>query len=437
MRVPPILKLLLPGMGVKRWFVLALGSIAIVAFGALCWVGDEGMRSLYSLVLRHFPFLWRPVIGAIVVVVGLAGTVLGMGCAVRAILHAVSPRRGGSVAEALYQGRILRAAPQVTAIGGGTGLSTLLRGIKSYTANLAAVVTVMDTGGSSGRLRTELDVLPPGDVRNCLLALAEDEERMARFMQHRFRSGEGLVGHSLGNVLLAGMEQAVGGFDRAVEEASHFLSVRGKVIPSTLDRTDLVAELGDGREITGEAQIAAARTPIRRIRLVRPAQAYARALDALRGADLILLGPGSLYTSIISNLLVGGIVDAIVRAPAEKLVIMNLMTEPGETDGFTASDHLNVLADHVNLRRFHSVVVNSELPPAEILVRYKEDGSEPVRDDLRGAKTYGLRVIRAPLLDIVEMEGKLTVKHDPHKLARVLAREARVLRRSWTRWFSA
>jgi uncharacterized cofD-like protein len=423
-------------MGVKRWFLLALGSIALVAFGALCWVGNEGMRSLYALVLRYSPFLWGPAFGATVVAVGLLGTVVGMAGAVRAILHAVTPRRGGSVAEALYQGRILRAAPRIVAIGGGTGLSTLLRGIKAYTANLTAVVTVMDTGGSSGRLRTELDVLPPGDVRNCLLALAEDEERMARFMQHRFRAGEGLDGHSLGNILLAGMEQATGGFDRAVEEASHFLSVRGKVVPSTLDRTDLVAEL-DGREVTGEAGIAAARAQIRRIRLLRPARAYPVALDAIAHADLILVGPGSLYTSVVSNLLVDGIADAIARAPAEKVIIMNLMTEPGETDGFTASDHLRVLAEHVTVRRFHAVVVSTGSPPPEILARYREEGSVPVPDDLGGAKTFGLRVIRAPLFEIVEMEGKPTVKHDPYTLAKVLAREARVLRRSWTRWFSS
>jgi len=434
--VPPVLKLLLPGMGVKRWFLLAVGSIVLVVFGSLCLVGDEGMRGLYALALRHVPFLWLPVVGGTVIGAGLLGTIVGMACAVRAILHAVSPQRGGTVAEALYQGRILRAAPHVVAIGGGTGLSTLLRGIKAYTANLTAVVTVMDTGGSSGRLRTELDVLPPGDVRNCLLALAEDEERMARFMQHRFQAGEGLIGHSLGNVLLAGMEQAVGGFDRAVEEASHFLSVRGKVVPSTLDRSDLVADLVNGREIVGEAAIGAAGVRIRRLRLVRPARAYPVALDAIARANLILVGPGSLYTSIISNLLVDGITDAIARAPGEKMVIMNLMTEPGETDGFTASAHLSALGEHVDLRRFQAVVMNSELPPPEILSRYVEEGSELVVDDLRGAKTMGLRVIRAPLIQLVEMEGKITVKHDPHKLARIVTREAQALRRSWTRWFS-
>lgn len=355
---------------------------------------------------------------------------------VRAVLHAVSPKAGGSVAEALYQAKILKAAPSVVAIGGGTGLSNLLRGIKAYTANITAIVTVMDTGGSSGRLRRELDVLPPGDVRNCLLALAEDEERMAKFMQYRFTAGEGLAGHALGNILLAGLEQATGGFDRAIEEASHFLSVRGQVLPSTLDKVQLVAELTDGRVIEGEAEIAQDPTPIKRIWLSAPAKAYERALKAIEEADVIIIGPGSLYTSIVPNLLVDGIAQAINRANAEKYVVMNLMTEPGETTGYTAYDHLKVLAQFLDLRRFTGVIVNTEPPPPEILARYRQEGSEPVKDDLRGAKTFGLRVIRAPLLTVVEMEGKPTVKHDPLKLAKLLSRESRALRHSWTRWFS-
>ncbi|MGB9862102.1 MAG: gluconeogenesis factor YvcK family protein, partial [Candidatus Bipolaricaulaceae bacterium] len=319
---------------------------------------------------------------------------------------------------------------------GGTGLSNLLRGIKHYTANLTAVVTVMDTGGSSGRLRRELDVLPPGDVRNCLLALAEDEERMAKFMHYRFTTGEALRGHALGNLLLAGLEEALGGFDRAIEEASYFLSVRGQVLPATLDKVQLVAELADGRIIEGEAEIASDPTPKKKIWLSKPARAYERVLRAIAEADLILIGPGSLYTSILPNLLVEGIAEAINRAQAEKFVIMNLMTEPGETTGYTAYDHLKVLAQYLDLRRFTGVIVNTELPPPEILARYRAEGSEPVSDDLKGAKTFGMRIIRAPLLAVVEMEGKLTVKHDPMKLAKLLTRESRALRHSWTRWFS-
>lgn len=436
MRVPLFLKILLPGMGVKRWFFLAAGGVVLLVFGAFCLLGERGMRGLYQVFFRFFPTLWQPAVGAAFATGGFLALVLGTSMMVRSILYAVAPKSGGSVAEALYQARILKAAPKVVAIGGGTGLSNLLRGIKHYTTNLTAVVTVMDTGGSSGRLRRELDVLPPGDVRNCLLALAEDEERMAKFMQHRFTGGEGLSGHALGNILLAGLEQATGSFDRAIEEASYFLSVRGQVLPSTLDKVQLVAELADGRVIEGEAEIAADPTPIKRVWLSGPAQAYERALQAIAEADVILIGPGSLYTSILPNLLVPGISSAINRSQAEKFVIMNLMTEPGETIGYTAYDHLKVLAQYLDLRRFTGVIVNTELPPPEILERYRAEGSEPVKDDLHGPKTFGMRVIRAPLLAVVEMEGKPTVKHDPLKLAKLLTRESKALRHSWTRWFS-
>jgi uncharacterized cofD-like protein len=423
-------------MGVKRWFFLAAAGVILLVLGTLCLLGESGVRGLYQSLVRYLPSLWRPTVGAALALGGLVGVALGTGMMVRRVLTAVSPKGGGSVAEALYQARILRNAPDVVAIGGGTGLANLLRGMKHYTANLTAVVTVMDTGGSSGRLRRELDVLPPGDVRNCLLALAEDEERLARFMQYRFAAGAGLAGHALGNILLAGLEEALGGFDRAVEEASYFLSVRGQVVPATLDKVHLVAELADGRTVVGEAEIAADPTPIRKIGLSRPAKAYERALQSIAEADVIIIGPGSLYTSIVPNLLVQGIAEAINRSSAEKFVVMNLMTEPGETTGYTAYDHLRVLAEYLDLRRFTAVIVNSAPPPPDILARYQAEGSEPVRDDLRGPRTFGLRVIRAPLLAMMEIDGKTTVKHDPLKLARLLSQESRALRRSWTRWFS-
>ncbi len=436
MKTPAAVKLLLPGVGVKRWFFLALVSLGLLTLGLLLAIGEGGVRQLYTMLVQKVPSGWRTALGAAVACLGLGGTVVGTAMLVRAVLHAVSPHREGSVAQALYEARILQAAPAVVCIGGGTGLSTLLRGIKHYTANLTALVTMMDTGGSSGELRKQLDVLPPGDVRNCLLALAADEERMARFLQFRFRGGGGLDGHALGNLLLAGMEQALGGFDRAVEEASYLLSVRGRVLPSTLSSTDLVAEKANGRMVESEAHISADPSPVRRIWLKHRVQAYRQAVEAIRQADLILLGPGSLYTSVIPNLLVDGIAQAVDASSAEKFVIMNIMTEPGETTGYTASDHLRALAQHVNLRRFHAVVVNTELPPPEILDRYRAEGSEPVRDDLHGPNTFGLRVIRAPLLQLVEVEGKLTVKHDPFKLAKLIAKESNVLKRSWTRWFS-
>jgi uncharacterized cofD-like protein len=433
-RFPAWVKLLLPGLGIKRWAFLTLVSMGALSFGTICFLGEEGVRWLYRAFLFHV--FDRPILGAIFVILGISGAAYGMHELVRSILRALSPRKGGSLAEALYEARILKQAPKVVAVGGGTGLPTVLRGLKHYTANIAAVVTMMDTGGSSGRLRNELDVLPPGDVRNCLLALASDEARMERFLQHRFVTGEGLRGHSLGNLLLAGLEQSLGSFDLAVEEASHLLSVRGEVLPATLENVQLVGVMEDGEEVIGEELIAADPRRIIRVKLSRRAVAYPSVLAAIGEADLIVLGPGSLFTSIIPNLLVEGIAKAIEDADAEKVVVMNLMTQPGETDGFTASDHLRILAEYIDLNKFNAVVVNIESPPPEVLVRYQKEGSEPVRDDLQGTKTFGLRVIRAPLLSVVEIGGVPTVKHDPLKLSRVLVEELRTFRHSWTRWFS-
>lgn len=433
MRLPGWVKFLLPGLGVKRWGLLALASLGVLSFGLLCFLGEQGIRWLYRTFLFHL--LERPVVGALCMILGLAGASYGIQRLVRSILFALSPRKAGSLAEALYEARILKQAPKVVAIGGGTGLPTVLRGLKHYTANITAVVTMMDTGGSSGRLREELDVLPPGDVRNCLLALAEDEERLARFLQFRFTLGEGLRGHALGNLLLAGLEQALGSFDLAVEEASHLLSVRGQVLPATLEGVQLVGVMEDGEEVVGEEALARDPRRVVRVRLSRTAKAYPPVLEAIEDADLIVLGPGSLFTSIIPNLLVDGIAEAIESSRAEKIVVMNLMTQPGETDGFAASDHLKALSEYVNLARFHAVVVNAESPPPDVLAHYRAEGSEPVRDDLRGPKALGLRVIRAPLLSVVELEGKPTIKHDPMKLARILVEESRAFRRSWTRWF--
>ncbi|NOX44519.1 MAG: uridine diphosphate-N-acetylglucosamine-binding protein YvcK [Caldiserica bacterium] len=433
MRFPAWAKLLLPGLRIKRWALLTLASMGALSFGILCFLGENGIRWIYRAFLFHI--FDRPVIGAIFAILGVSGMAYGMHRLVRSILLALHPRKAGSLAEALYEARILKQAPRVVAVGGGTGLPTVLRGLKHYTANITAVVTMMDSGGSSGRLRAELDVLPPGDVRNCLLALAEDEDRLARFLQYRFADGEGLKGHSLGNLLLAGLEQSLGSFDLAVEEASRLLSVRGEVLPATLERVQLVGVMEDGDEVVGEEALAEDPRRVVRVRLSRPAGAYPPVVEAIGEADLIVLGPGSLFTSIVPNLLVDGIAEAIEAADAEKLVVMNLMTQPGETAGFSASDHLRVLSEYIDLGTFHAVVVNTQPPPPEVLARYREEGSEPVRDDLEGARAFGLRVIRAPLLTVVELGGKPTVKHDPVRLARLLVEESRAFRRSWTRWF--
>jgi len=419
------LKWLYPGMAVKRWALLAAGSMLLVVLGLVLLLGRELVRWLWGLFVPAPGYAL--LVGAGAVTVGLAGTVFGIKGFLRSIIRGVAPEAIGQTAEVLYSRRRLARGPSVVALGGGTGLSTLLRGLKEFTANITAVVAVMDDGGSSGRLRQELDILPPGDIRNCLIALADDESRIAQLFQHRFRGGS-LDGHSLGNLVIAGLKERLGRFDLAIEEMSHILSIRGQVLPATLERVDLVAELEDGSFLRGEQEIAHDPRKIKRMLLSKqPVGAYEPVLEELDRAELIVLGPGSLFTSIIPNLLVEGVAAAIARARAKKFFIVNLMTQPGETDGFTARDHLLALGDYLDIAKLDYVVVNCQPVPEELLRRYEAEGSVPVVDDLReGELPPGLRVIRAELLDIVELEGKPTIKHHPRKLARVIMEQAKV-----------
>ena len=422
------LRWLYPGMRIKRWGVLILCSTGLLVFALLEVVGKDRIRTLYQLLPSGVAL--RDGIIALVCLLGIGGFALGVSRLVRSIARGVAPGRGEKATDLIFRTRILERGPRVVALGGGTGLSTLLRGLKEVTSNVTAVVTVTDDGGSSGRLRAELDVLPPGDVRNCILALAEDEERMARLFQHRFRGAGDLDGHSVGNLLLVGMEQATGGFDRAVEEMSHILNVRGRVLPATLTRTHLVAEMEDGDRVEGETRVARDPRRIRRITLsARSVLPHPEVLEAIERADLVLLGPGSLFTSLVPNLLVEGISEAVERAACEKIHVANLMTEHGETDGFTLRDHLRVLNEYVPLRSFTSVLINTTLPADYLLLSYREEKAEPVRDDLDERNEYGLEAIREDLLGTIELEGKLTVKHDPHKLARVIVRHSRAFSR--------
>ena len=417
--LPGPLRWLYPGMGVKRWALLSLFSMSLVAFSILEIVGKERIREIYRLLPAT---VWaRYVLVTLILLVGIAGFTAGVSCLVRSVARGVAPQRKEKPSEIIYRTRILERGPRIVALGGGTGLSTLLRGLKEETSNITAVVAVMDDGGSSGRLRDELDVLPPGDIRNCIIALAEDEARMSRFFQHRFHGPTELEGHSLGNLFLVGAEQVTGGFDLAVEEMSHILDVRGHVLPATLTKTHLVAKMKDGEYVEGETQISSDPRRIERISLSSPnVRAYDRALQAIGSAELLILGPGSLFTSLIPNLLVEGIAREIENAKAEKILVANLMTQPGETDGFTLCDHLSALNEYVDISRFDKVLVNDTLPDSQLLAGYREEAAEPVKNDLEDDNEFGLDVVRADLIGTIELEGKPTVKHDPIKLARLI-----------------
>lgn len=289
--------------------------------------------------------------------------------------------------------------PHVVAIGGGTGLPVLLRGLKKAYVDITAVVTVADDGGSSGRLRNDMKMPPPGDVRNVLIALADTEPLLESVLQHRFTNGDGLAGHALGNLMLAALKEITGDFTQAIEEMSRVLAVRGQVLPASSQDVVLMAEMTDGTIIRGESQIPKSGKKIRRVFLHPPHPApHDDALNAIARADAIVIGPGSLYTSILPNLLVKGMAGAIRASKAIKLYICNVMTQPGETDGFTASDHVRAIYDHVGERFFDVVIVNNALPPPEIQRKYAAKGASTVLPDIDRLKGLGCHVIADDLL---------------------------------------
>jgi len=399
--------------------------MGLIVIGMLYAFGIDVARTLYqAFPLRALARNWL-MIGMIVL--GLAGFSLSLVQLVRSVAKTLAPHDTEKPSSLIYRRRILDRGPKIVAVGGGSGLSMLLRGLKQMTSNITAVVTVMDDGGSSGRLREQIDMLPPGDVRNCILALAEDEQQLSQYFQYRLKAPAELAGHALGNLLLAGLEQATGSFDRAIEAMSMFLNIRGRVLPATLDNAQLSAVMDDGSIIIGESRIVSDPRQIKTMALSpQHVVPYDLVLEAISESDLILLGPGSLFTSLIPNLLIDGVATAIEEAGGEKLLIANLMTQHGETDSLTHRDHLQTLNAYIRLSRFDYLLVNSEKPSADFLMRYQHEDAEPVIDDLLEANDYGLDVIRDDFLGTAKWVGKETVKHDPEKLARTIAKHTKI-----------
>ena len=320
---------------------------------------------------------------------------------------------------------------RIVALGGGTGLSTVLRGLKEYVAatkkekirrpiaDLAAVVTVTDDGGSSGRLRREYRVLPPGDIRNCMVALSQDEHLLGKLFQYRFPAGRGLAGHSFGNLFLTALTNVTGDFPEAVRVSAQVLAIRGRICPSTAQNVTLTAELEDGTLVRGETNISRSRKRIRRIRLVpRRVRPLPEVLQAIRAADLILVGPGSLYTSIIPNLLVEGVVEAIAHSRATCVYIANLMTQPGETQNYTVADHVRAIYEHTHKKLFDFAAINRAPIPPRLLRRYGAQGAAPVQPSYSELKRLGLRYVTGNLL-----HHSAVVRHDQGRLTRLLLDE--------------
>jgi len=420
-------KWLYPGMRVKRWLLLTPVGVLLVIMGVGLLANVRVFDYLEAIavpVAKYIniniaePRAYIP-ISIVAILLGLLLIFVSFRQVIGSIASVISPTHKHHLADVIYQQRYLAQGHRMVVIGGGTGLSTLLRGLKEHTSNIAAVVTVTDDGGSSGRLQRQLGMLPPGDIRNCIVALADEETLMTELFQHRFDdAGEGLSGHSFGNLLIAAMTNITGDFERAVKESSKVLAIRGRVLPSTIENVSIRAELADGSLVDGETTIAKSTQPIRRLSLVPPdVKPLRETLDAIRLANAIIIGPGSVYTSVIPNLLVEGVADAIAASRAVKIYVCNVMTQPGETDRYRASDHVRAVQEHSGKRIFNYVIVNKEVPSMRLLEKYHKEGAELVSPDVDVIREMGYKPITGNFISQTDV-----VRHDPQKLAQAILR---------------
>jgi uncharacterized cofD-like protein len=411
-----MLKLLRPGLKVKRWFLVLLAGMVVVSLG-IAFAITDAYRTVTApdwvtvATLQFLPLLVRAVIflvfGGLLCAVGIRGLY-------RSLTDALQGANSQSLIDRIYEYRVRQGGPRIVCIGGGTGMPSVLRGLKHHSANITAVVTVGDDGGSSGRLRREHGILPPGDFRNNIVALAEVEPLMSRLFQYRFGEGSALGGHSFGNLFVLAMTGITGSFEQALRETTRVLAVQGVILPSTLEDVEICAEFADGSEVCGESRIPEVRKPVKRL-FIKPEHPAAQpeAVSAILEADLIVLGPGSLYTSVVPNLLVEGIAKALIQSNGLKVYVCNVATQPGETDGYNVEAHVEALVRHLPGQANPLDVVIAPLHP------HAGIALEP---GIALVKTGPTRMThpRIVLEDVVRDD--LPLRHDPDKLSRVLMR---------------
>ena len=444
-----LLQWLDPGLNIKRWLLLFSLGLMVVAFGVALimnyqvfgQVEEEILRLLYVFT-GTYDYAFLATAGTGLIVAGIIVMLYALRKLVKRFFALVAPDEE-EVSKQIASRIELSRGVRIVAIGGGHGLSMLLKGLKQKTSNISAIVTVADDGGSSGRLREEMDIIAPGDLRNCLVALADKDTALEQLFQYRF-GGEGeLSGHSLGNLFLAALIKEFGNAQNALEAASTVLNIRGKVMPATAERIRLLAKMSDGKEIEGESEIAAygesRKAKILHMSMIPAAPiAVGDALEAIRHADLITLGPGSLYTSVLPDLLVPEILQAIKESNAPCLYICNIMTQPGETEGYTVSDHVKALIEHVGKNVIDYVLVNNARPSREILKKYEEVGEFPVKIDAKQVEETGVIMIKSNLLgeergashnslvlaeNIIRISNLLKTNINPEALAEYLRRK--------------
>ncbi len=420
---------MLPGLVVKRWVLTSGMGLLLALLGASIWAD---LRPIYWMIET---LIWaleaittvlpRSITGPLVFIFGAGLLLLGQSRSFGSIQQALAPDKDNLLVDALRAKSKLNRGPNIVAIGGGTGLATLLSGLKRHSSNITAIVTVADDGGSSGVLRRELGVQPPGDIRNCLAALSTQEPLITRLFQYRFSAGRGLEGHSFGNLFLSALTAITGSLETAITTSSRVLAVQGQVVPATNVDVRLWAELENGQKIEGESAIGQAQSPIVRLGcLPEQPPALPSAIEAIANAELIILGPGSLYTSLLPNLLVPELVVAIQRSRAPKLYICNLMTQPGETDGLDVGGHLRAIEAQlaslgISQRLFKVVLAQDDFEPSPLLDYYLSRGAEPVLCNSRALRSQGYEVIQAPLH---RSKPKATLRHDPRNLSLAIMR---------------
>jgi uncharacterized cofD-like protein len=415
-----------PGMLIKRWILLAMAGIIVISLGlamGLTWAYRNYYWQLAptsgAVRFATLQFIPHPYREILLIIPGIGLLCFGLWKLGHAVIGPILALTSvhQPISQIVANHRFGKNMPDinVVAIGGGTGLSHLLRGLKQHDIDITAIVTVADDGGSTGRIRREYDIPAPGDLRNCIVALADDESLVSELFQYRFdREGSALKGHSLGNLFITALTQVTGSFEQAVLEFGKVVNIRGRVMPSTLENIDLCAELVDGTTVRGESKICQDQAPIRKVFLApEHPEAYPPAIDAILNADLIILGPGSLYTSVIPNLLVSGVVEAIKWSRGTTVYACNVATQIGETDHFTATDHVKAVVEYLGRGNLDYAVVNSNRASAEAI--RPELGVQAVLDDGQIAVYDGVKIVGADVISEVN-----PLRHDPSKLSRVL-----------------
>lgn len=420
-KLPRQVTWLLPGLSIKRWVSIAAVGMFCLLLGLALMLNMQPVTFVIELLKELALLIPNTQSGPVLFTVGVLAFYFGMKKTYGTVKTAMQHEGlDADILEALYRQNKLMHGPRIVAVGGGTGLSTILRGLKHYTNNITAVVTVGDDGGSSGRLREEQGIIPPGDIRNCIAALADEEQLITELFQYRFKTGSGLEGHSFGNLFLTAMCRITGDMFSAIKESSKVLNIQGRVLPSTLDNVKLVAEMEDGSVIYGESHIPLAKGKIERLKCVPECpHALPDVVDAIEKAELIILGPGSLYTSVLPNILIDDIAKAISKSASPKVYVCNIMTQPGETDGYSVADHIQAIQDHAAYANVVDVVfVNSWLPD-DLLAKYRDAGYMPVVLDADRVEQQGVKVVEKFLMD--EKDPRV-IRHNPRQLARAVVK---------------